>query len=395
MRATALQLFVTSLVFMSGASAQQVDKTASQLAKKPGQQLSEDRSGTVKQPQRGPEIEKLVKAFSGTWSIAIKIEPNERMPKGGAGQGEETWRPGPGRLSLIEEYHSSGDEGELSGLGVAWWDKDTQRYQVMWCASSNPQGCIAMKHGAKWEGNQVVAIDETESAGKKFMFKEVFEDITQNSFTQTLYQGDLGSDLKRLLTITAARKTTPHAEQPDAFTPKSNVSQTQSLKLPGPAVQNSMLGTWSLALKYEPCTELPYGATGRATELWWAGPGGYTMIEEYYQNDANEHIEEFSPAWWDSQAVGQRFLYCGNTAPKGCYVSKSLFRWEGNNLVFREERERERKIVTYSLVFTEITSTSFTQINEEGESGKTPKPTLTMRARRVVPSAISKGGGRR
>src|SRR5262249_37089288 len=154
--------------------------------KKLGQQASEQGSDTMTQPQPGLEMEKLVKTFSGTWSIAIKIEPNERMPKGGAGQGEEVWRPGPGRLSLIEEYHSSGDEGEFSGLGVAWWDKDTQRYQVMWCASDNPQGCIAMKHGAKWEGNQVIAEDESENAGKKFTFKEVFADITENSFTQTL-----------------------------------------------------------------------------------------------------------------------------------------------------------------------------------------------------------------
>ena len=395
MRAIAFQLFVTILVFTAGASAQEVDKAASQLAKKLGQQASEQGSDTMTQPQPGLEMEKLVKTFSGTWSIAIKIEPNERMPKGGAGQGEEVWRPGPGRLSLIEEYHSSGDEGEFSGLGVAWWDKDTQRYQVMWCASDNPQGCIAMKHGAKWEGNQVIAEDESENAGKKFTFKEVFADITENSFTQTLYQGELGSDLKRLLTVTAARKITPHVEQPDAFTPKSNASQAPTLKMPGPALQNNMLGTWSLTLQYAPSTERPNGASGRATEVWWAGPGGYSVIEEYYQNDANEHVEEFIPNWWDSQAGGQRFLYCADAVPDGCHLSKNVAEWEGDRNVYAEDREESGKKITVQETFEDISPNSFTQIMKEGESGKALKPTITMRARKVVPTATSKGGDRR
>src|SRR5262249_31424018 len=174
--------------------------------------------------------------------------------------------------------------------------------------------------------------------------------------------------------------------QRDVFTPKSLESQVQSLRMPGPAVQNSILGTWSLALKYEPGTELPNGATGRATEVWWAGPGGYTTIEEYYQNDANEHAEEFSPAWWDPQAGGQRFLYCSNSLPDGCYVPKNLFRWEGEKLIYREDQERGGKVITHSVAFMDITPSSFTEITEEGESGKALKPTLTMRATRFSDS---------
>jgi hypothetical protein len=384
MRATVSQLCLTVLVCIaSAAPAQQwVDTTAGQPATKPEVQSSKQRSDSATQPQPGPEIERLVKTFSGTWSIAIEIEPSERMPKGGGGQGEEVWRPGPGGLSLIEEYHSSGDEGELSGLGVAWWNKDEQRYQVMWCNSSNPAGCIVMKHGAKWEGNQVVAEDESEIAGRKFRFKEAFADITENSFTQTLYQGELGSDLKRLLTITATRKKLPRP-QPDVFTPKSLESQVQSLKMPGPTVQNSMLGTWSLTLKYEPSAEIPNGATGSATEVWWTGPGGYSVIEEYYQNDANEHLEEFIPNWWDSQARGQRFLYCANTLPESCQLSKNAAKWQDDRNVYTEEREEGGKKMTAQEIFEDISPNSFTQIAKEGESGKALKPTLTIHASKV------------
>ena len=64
-------------------------------------------------PRPGPEIERLVTTFSGTWSIVLKTDPNDKLPKGGTGHGEVVWRPGPGALSLIEEYHSTGDEEDF------------------------------------------------------------------------------------------------------------------------------------------------------------------------------------------------------------------------------------------------------------------------------------------
>ena len=40
------------------------------------------------------------------------------------------------------------------------------------------------------------------------MFKEVISDITPKSFTQTLYQGATGGELKLLMTIRAIKVTT-------------------------------------------------------------------------------------------------------------------------------------------------------------------------------------------
>lgn len=158
---------------------------------------------TLTQPS--PEMQRLVKSFVGTWSITLRVEPNEKLPRGGKGEGEEVWKPGPGGLSLIEDYHSTGDDGQISGLGVAWWDESAQKYQVTWCDSGNPAGCGIIKNGAKWEGSQVVALDEWETDGKKVMFKEVFSDITPMSFKQTLYQGESGGELKKIETIVATR----------------------------------------------------------------------------------------------------------------------------------------------------------------------------------------------
>lgn len=120
--------------------------------------------------------------------------------------GEEGFYVGPGGLSLIEEYYSTGDEGEVSGLGVFWRGHQLSTTQVVWCDSTNPSGCAVMKNGAKWDGGQLVIEDESEVDGKRATFREVFSDITENSFTQTLYQGHFAPDLRPFVTIHATRK---------------------------------------------------------------------------------------------------------------------------------------------------------------------------------------------
>jgi len=160
----------------------------------------------TKNGQPSPEMQKLFNAFLGTWSVTEKIEPNERLPNGGVGEGEVVYRAGPGAVSLIEEIHLKEPTGEISGLGIAWWDAKAQGYRALWCNSENPSGCILMAHLAKWEGDQFVLGDEFERNGKKFEFKEVISEITPTSFTQTLYQGEAGKELKRLLTIHATKK---------------------------------------------------------------------------------------------------------------------------------------------------------------------------------------------
>lgn len=158
-------------------------------------------------PKPGPEMRKLVSAFAGTWSIRERFEPSESMPGGGVGQGTEVYRPGPGGLSLIEEFHSKEPTGEASGLGLAWWDEKAKGYRAVWCDSSDPGGCVVMSRLANWEGDQFVLGDEFERMGKRFSFKEVFSDLTPTSFTQTLYQGEPGGELKAFMTIRATRST--------------------------------------------------------------------------------------------------------------------------------------------------------------------------------------------
>jgi len=152
-------------------------------------------------------MQRLFNAFLGTWQVTEKIEPSETLPSGGVGEGTEVYRAGPGGVSIIEEIHLKESTGEISGLGIGWWDEKAHGYKALWCDSQNPNGCILMAHFARWEGDRFVLRDEFEKNGKKFNFKEVFSEITPTSFTQTLYEGEVGKELKRLLTIHATRST--------------------------------------------------------------------------------------------------------------------------------------------------------------------------------------------
>ena len=170
------------------------------------QEAQQKSIGTTRQPS--PEMQRLFNTFLGTWRITEKIEPSEAMPNGGAAEGTEVYRAGPGGVSIIEEIHLKESTGEISGLGIGWWDEKAHGYKALWCDSQNPNGCILMAHLAKWEGDQFILRDEFEKNGKKFNFKEVFSEIKPASFTQTLYQGEAGKELRKLATIHATKSGT-------------------------------------------------------------------------------------------------------------------------------------------------------------------------------------------
>ena len=147
-------------------------------------------------PKGNPQMEKLLRSFEGTWSIKEEFAPDAGSPNGATGAGQIAWRAGPGRFSVIEEYRSKRGSAEVTGVGVFWWDEAAQGYRTIWCESTNPGGCISFKNVARWEGPQLVLVEDYEVNGKKVVFKEVFGGIEPGAFTQTLYGGESGKELK-------------------------------------------------------------------------------------------------------------------------------------------------------------------------------------------------------
>ena len=161
--------------------------------------VAKDISGqAAAQPPSKPDsqVGRLLRALEGTWSITDQLMPDAASPKGKTGAGTIIWRPGPGGFSAVEEFRSQQGDVEVTGLGELWWEDAIHGYHTIWCDSTNPGGCIDFKNAAHWEGSTLVLQEDYEVNGKKFTFREVFGDITQDSFTQTLYGGEAGGSLK-------------------------------------------------------------------------------------------------------------------------------------------------------------------------------------------------------
>jgi len=181
----------------------------------------------------------------------------------------------------------------------------------------------------------------------------------------------------------------PALDQILAFAEKSaNLQQT--LTMPGPDVQNLMLGAWAINVAY-PRTSGTRAEIGKGTEIWRPGPGGRSVIEEYREKNAHGDVEGIAIAWWDKKAEGQRFVWCDNSIPDGCYVSKEVAKWDGNDLTWREEQALGGTNRVYSETFKDITHDSFTQILQEGDPGQPLQNTATISARRKSEPAMIMG----
>jgi Amidohydrolase family len=181
----------------------------------------------------------------------------------------------------------------------------------------------------------------------------------------------------------------PALDQILASAEKSANAQ-QTLTMPGPDVQNLMLGTWSTKIDYPPSPSNPQGEVAEGTEIWRPGPGGRSVIEESSEKNAHGDVEGIAIAWWDKKAQGQRFVWCDNSNPDGCYVSKEVAKWHGNDLVWQEEQALAGTNRVYSETFKDITANSFTQVLQEGEPGQRLQNTAKISAvRKSKPAMIA------
>jgi hypothetical protein len=141
------------------------------------------------------EIERLLKAFKGDWSVSENFEVSASK-QGRTRQGRATFTVGPG-FSLVENYRSTGSAGDLRFLGILWWDPKSNVYPFFTCA--NDRGCN-VRGSARWEGNDLVNTWEEEADGKRAAFKDSFVDISPASFTLISEGASEGAPIWRVVT---------------------------------------------------------------------------------------------------------------------------------------------------------------------------------------------------
>ena len=338
-------------------------------------------------PQPSSEIQSLTKALSGEWSLSVKFEPSASAPKGLTNTGEETWRPGPGGFTLLEEEHLTMPKGDVFLLGVIWWNNATKSLHGMECQNLLPYTCD-VKGAQKditmnWDGKQFV-IDEVETSksGKTSVWHEVWSDITPNSFTQTGEYGDPGGPRKRLFTIHATKVTTEQTS--DDIYGSNPGSRPSDAANPAPELQSlerALKGNWSTTYEFAPGGISPTGGKGTGEENWRTGPGGYVLLEEEHVRDPAGEMFLIALHWWDNTTKSLRGMLCNNSGPAACdfnTYSNSSLNWDGKQLTINLGFPQNGKKMTWHEVWSGITATAFTQTGDIGKVGAPLKRAITI-----------------
>ena len=168
-------------------------------------------------------------------------------------------------------------------------------------------------------------------------------------------------------------KAHPSASKPPASS--STSAQMQRLI-------KTFAGKWSIHEEDLPSPMAPKGGTSEGREVWKAGPGGLSLVEDYSSNGAAGEFRGMSVTW-DEAGKGYRSIWCDNTQSDGCIVMSKPGQWEGDRLVLGDEREIGGKMVVFRETVSEITPTSFKQMVEVQESGGPFKTTVVIHAKKL------------
>ena len=162
-------------------------------------------------PQATGEMQTLIKAFSGHWSLKLKLEPSKSMPRGLDGTGDANWHAAPEGLTFTDEEVLTAGSHTTVVVGILWRDMKSKEFHAMDCSNEMSHTCDVK--GASddvvvhWTGDRLT-IDEKELSDGKMMTSRVeWSDITANSFIETGYLAPPGGPFQKVMTIRATRAT--------------------------------------------------------------------------------------------------------------------------------------------------------------------------------------------
>jgi hypothetical protein len=154
------------------------------------------------------EIQSLARTLKANWSTTYEFAPGGISPTGGTGTGEENWRTGPSGYVLMEEEHVHTPSEEMFLIAFHCWDNTTKTLRGMLCNNSGPAACdfnTYSNSSLNWDGKQLTIDMGFPQGDKKMTWHEVWSGITATSFTQIGEMGEVGSPLKRTVTISGTK----------------------------------------------------------------------------------------------------------------------------------------------------------------------------------------------
>ncbi|HUJ30322.1 MAG TPA: hypothetical protein VLY23_03520 [Candidatus Acidoferrum sp.] len=158
----------------------------------------------------------------------------------------------------------------------------------------------------------------------------------------------------------------------------SPARQTGNAGAPQPAADiqalvKALAGRWTSHEKYEPLFMTPNGGVGTGEQVFRAGPGGFTLLEDYHSKTPAGELFGTGIVWWDQPKGQLQHLWCINVYPDGCEMfpppPQPGPQWDGKKLVIHIESEQDGKKMVWLEILSDITANSFTQTADIGEDG--------------------------
>lgn len=138
-------------------------------------------------PKPAPEQGKIMKMFSGKWTVEATMAATPFGPAD-TGTGTETNYRGPGGYSVLTNTTMKfAKMGPLSGHGVMWWDPQAKTYMGIWCDNWGP--CSNDGPG-QWEGDKLIFTNDMKMGERTVKARQTFSDITADGFTFVLEMSD-------------------------------------------------------------------------------------------------------------------------------------------------------------------------------------------------------------
>lgn len=151
-----------------------------------------------------PEMNRLIRAFAGSYTTVEHHQPHEGFPNGGIRTGKVVIRPAAGGNAMVSEVHSHSPQGDLDYMGVFWWDPSAGVYRLLMCARQFPEGCLTGAT-ARWEGSKFVRTQEVNQDGKKIVLRDTIS-FAPNSFTNVAEVSIDGGPMKEQIRTIATRQ---------------------------------------------------------------------------------------------------------------------------------------------------------------------------------------------
>lgn len=130
-------------------------------------------------------MDRLLKAFNGTWNTEETWEATPENPRRVTAHGMEMDRPGPGALSLISDYRSSPAAGILPFVShtIVSYNSETKKFEAA-SAGSGTAGLLFAS--GDFKGDDFVLTGPSTMQGKPITLRMTYSNITPAGFTYTI-----------------------------------------------------------------------------------------------------------------------------------------------------------------------------------------------------------------